>query len=270
MNHFKAHTLVGLIGQFENTIGGLSVIADLLPPGQPPIEVDYTNAIKLFESARKECGDIRLTDSLRQIGLATPYISRPLDQLTASEVRSELNRVKETIIKELSERKFLFIPKELTLFLDSDALFGHAVAQVFPSGKEDIRESGNCLAADCNTACVFHLMRVGEHGLRRLARKLRVRLTHTGKNCPIEFADWDKVVTAIRGKIAEARKKPSRPKRQALLEAYSNAADHCEYMKDIWRNNMAHTRNPYSASEAIVVFGRLQDFMQFLGRYLSP
>jgi len=39
-------------------------------------------------------------------------------------------------------------------------------------------------------------------------------------------------------------------------------------MKDIWRNNMAHTRKPYNQTEAVGVMERVREFMQFLGKYL--
>jgi hypothetical protein len=111
-------------------------------------------------------------------------------------------------------------------------------------------------------------MRTAEHGLRALARKLKVTITHGNKECPIEYGEWGKIITAIKNKIADARKLSTGPKRQAKLESYSNAADHCEYMKDIWRNSTCHARTPYKFSEAISVFERVRDFMQYLGKAL--
>jgi hypothetical protein len=45
---------------------------------------------------------------------------------------------------------------------------------------------------------------------------------------------------------------------------YSDAADHCEFMKDIWRNNVSHTRKAYSDPEAVAVLQRVREFMEFL------
>ena len=94
-------------------------------------------------------------------------------------------------------------------------------------------------------------MRAAEHGLRMLARKLKVKLTHKGKTQPVEYADWEKVIAAIKDKITAARALPHGPKRQERLENLSDAADHCVFMKDIWRNNISHTRKPYTSAEAI-------------------
>jgi hypothetical protein len=115
-----------------------------------------------------------------------------------------------------------------------------------------------------DTASVFHLMRAAEFGLRALARKLRVKITHKGKNCPIEYGDWEKVITEIKNKIASSRTLPAGSKRQAKLEFYSDAADHCVFMKDIWRNNVSHTRRTYSDPEALAVLSRVKGFMDFL------
>jgi hypothetical protein len=167
----------------------------------------------------------------------------------------ELIKLKQLIIMETSKRKLAFIPAPYDIYFEQDRLFGNEVYDTFDEARQDLKDAGNCLAASLPTASVFHLMRVAEHGLRKLARKLGVKLTHTGKPMPIEFGDWNKVITAIKNKITQAK-----------LELYSNAADHCEYMKDIWRNNTAHTRKPYSGPEAEGVLGRVRDFMQFLGK----
>jgi hypothetical protein len=111
-------------------------------------------------------------------------------------------------------------------------------------------------------------MRAAERGLRMLARRLHVTLTHSGKAVPIEFADWNKIITGIKNKIADAHKLAPGPKRQAKLETYSSAADHCEYMKEIWRNNVSHTRKPYTEDEAIDALKKVRNFMQFLSKAL--
>ena len=184
-------------------------------------------------------------------------------------ILKELTKLKQRIVMESSKRKLAFIDPLYDEYFEQDKLFGDVVYDTFPNARQDIKEAGNCLAASLATASIFHLMRVAEHGLRTLAKRLRVTLIHTGQRMPIEFGGWDKVITGIKNKIAEARRLPAGPKRQAKLEAYSNAADHCEYMKDIWRNNMAHARKPYTPTEAVGVMERVRDFMKFLGEYLK-
>jgi len=191
------------------------------------------------------------------------------EHFTAAGLARDFQLLRDDIIFELSCQKFAFIPPPNDEYFCQDNLFGEEVYSMFPDARADIKDAGDCLAASLPTASVFHLMRTAEHGLRALARKLRVTITHKGKQCPIEFGDWDTVITAIKNKIIDARKLSAGPKRQAKLEAYSNAADHCEYMKDIWRNNASHTRKPYKDAEAVNALERVRDFMQFLGSYLA-
>ena len=88
----------------------------------------------------------------------------------------------------------------------------------------------------------------------------------TGKVQPIEYADWEKIITEIKNKIAQTRALPAGPKKQAKLEFYSDAADHCTFMKDIWRNNVSHARKGYEDYESLAILGRVQDFMKFLAK----
>jgi hypothetical protein len=68
----------------------------------------------------------------------------------------------------------------------------------------------------------------------------------------------------VKKKIDKIRKRPIGPKREADLAMYSDAADHCLFMVDIWRNNISHTRQPYNEPEALAVLERVKDFMKFL------
>jgi len=73
------------------------------------------------------------------------------------------------IIDELKKRKFLRVSDHTSRYLDREHLFGEAVSAAFPSAANDIKGAGNCLAAECPTAAVFHLMRAAEVCLRSLA-----------------------------------------------------------------------------------------------------
>jgi len=49
------------------------------------------------------------------------------------------------------------------------------------------------MAIEANTAAVFHLMRVAEHGLRTLAYDRRIKVPKG----PIELATWDDVIKQL-------------------------------------------------------------------------
>lgn len=178
-----------------------------------------------------------------------------------------LARVKgiiEGVHNNLASRRFMYIAADEAQYWENCEIFGKYFVLVFPKPAcFEMLEAGKCFAAGRGTACVFHCMRVAEYGLRKLARKLKVTLADKGKKQPFEYGDWNKVITAIKNKIeTEIRRQPNNARRAAALQFYSSAADHCEYMKDIWRNELMHTRRMYSKSEALGVINRVRDFIE--------
>ena len=134
----------------------------------------------------------------------------------------------------------------------------------FPEATADTESAIECYALEQPTAAVFHMMRMAEHGLRAIAKKVGVRLTDKGKPQPLEYATWDKVITAINNKIAAARLLPQGPKKNQKLRFYSDAAENCTYIRDLWRNETSHTRKRYNSAEAWGVINRVRDFMELL------
>jgi hypothetical protein len=186
--------------------------------------------------------------------------------MTWQELQNELTVLRQCIEADLEKRLFVFIPpKRIELRAEVDKTWEKILTSI-PDAQRDIEAGHDAYMCDLNTASVFHMMRVAEHGLRILAKQLRVKLTHKGLFLPIEFADWNTVITAIKNKISAVGNVRVGPKRQAQLERYSDAADHCVFMKDIWRNTVSHARKPYNATEALGVIERVRDFMQFIAR----
>jgi hypothetical protein len=168
----------------------------------------------------------------------------------------------------LDARKFMYVPADQAPYWNSFFWFGEEFISTFPhTAKVELQELGNCRTAGRWTACVFHSMRLAEHGLRKLASSVKVKIIDKDRICKIEYADWQKVINAIRSKIAKTRLNPVGPKREQELQFFSDMNDHCEYMKDVWRNEMAHTRRFYEEAEALGVINRVKDFTQRLAKY---
>jgi hypothetical protein len=224
----------------------------------------YRDALSRIEEIQKFCGEVGFEESWRKARLSLERLKSPLFAGSAS-LASEAINIHDVLLSEVGARKFVVVSKQRSEFIDNPGLLGDDVARTFPSALLDIVEAGNCLAIESSTAVVFHVMRVAEQGLRALAMKLRVRLTDKGKPHPIELAQWDKIITGIKIEINKVRQRPKGSvKRQEQLELYSDAADHCTFMKDIWRNAASHARKPYTDPEAMAAFGRVREFMAFL------
>jgi hypothetical protein len=237
----------------------------LHPSGDVDVGADLKTMVAgVITHLIKEVDELHLNPelSLRVRKLQMELVSNR--RFTSDLLLAALQEVRQDFTVGLAQRKFAYIETTHEVYFQNEKLFGEKVYESFPEARDDLKDAGTAFSASLYTAAVFHLMRVTEHGLRKLARHLLVSLTHTGARCPIEFADWDKVITQIRNKTSETRKLPAGPKKQAKLEMYSNAADHCEYMKDIFRNNVSHTRKAYNEPEALGVMKRVEHFMLFL------
>ena len=216
--------------------------------------------------AQKTAKEIELESTFKRVWQGGgPFYLSLSSGITYQELVHELKVLRESIEADLEEKLFIFVPdKDAEPLYEMKEVWG-PVWELLPDARGDVEESLSCHALDRHTASVFHSMRVAEYGLRHLARKLRIKITHTKKPMPVEFAAWDTVITAIKFKIEDVHKHvPKGPKRQALLERYSDAADHCLFMKEIWRNNVSHARHAYKKPEALGAIERVRDFMRFV------
>lgn len=133
--------------------------------------------------------------------------------ITYRKLQSELQHLLDTMQSELQYRRFAFVPTGKATVLDK---VGHDWTRVWsqvPASETDTRSAVECYALDQNSACLFHLMRVSEYGLRALAKKVRVKLKDKGKAQAIELATWDKVITEVKNKLTAARALPAGKKK---------------------------------------------------------
>jgi hypothetical protein len=168
--------------------------------------------------------------------------------ITWEQLKSELKVLRECIESDLQKHMFLVIPPKMhDLIQQMPQVWGETIWKVMPETQFDTRQAIGCVAMELETASVFHFMRIAEYGLRHLAKKLSVKLTHKGKPHPIEYADWEKVIDALKIKIARVRQLPLGPSRQEKL---------------------THARKPYKSHEALAAMERVRDFMRFIAEDL--
>jgi hypothetical protein len=173
-------------------------------------------------------------------------------------IQAELEGITRSIQKELETANFTYVPFSKAKFLPNDSLFGESVERQFPDVKEEIKDAGNCLAADLNTAAVFHLMRIAEAGLRRLAKPFKISLPHK-----IEFATWGKVLDAIQIELDKKGVQRSKAK-DKKLQRYSQLLLEIKAFQHLWRNPVSHLRGRYDELQAQSAFNHVRAFMQKL------
>lgn len=133
-----------------------------------------------------------------------------------------------------------------------DPLFGAAVASHYPSAYQEIEEAGKCLALGRSTACVFHLMRTMEVGVRAVANGLRI----PDPTKPAE-KNWGVIIRKIREAIVARQ----RWRRKADKAFYEEAVASLDAVKNPWRNATMHVEKTYTEEEAENIFYIVRGFM---------
>lgn len=181
-------------------------------------------------------------------------------------IRHQLQTLASTILDDIATFNFLWVQKDRSACVNADALFGDKVKAAFPSASEDIMEAGNCFAAECNTAAVFHLMRVAEIGLRALARDRRIT---TPKKQPLELATWEEIIKQLEDAEKAIQGYPKTLAREAQYDFYHGALMQFRAFKNAFRNQIMHTRKSYDRLRAESVFNHVREFMQILATQIS-
>ena len=168
------------------------------------------------------------------------------------------------IAEELRERLFMFVPKDQAHWYEKENGFGVNVSKAFPSAALEIKEAGTCYATGRYTACVFHLMRVLEHGLGALAKDIGLKFYRQS---------WGGIINKIQEKvdneISSLNKMPKDPTRTERLTFLSKAAKEFVYFKDGWRNYVMHGEDSYDGPRALSVLNHVSAFMSHLATKLK-
>lgn len=172
----------------------------------------------------------------------------------------------ELLESEAGERCVYCIPKAKSDLTESKSDKWTELAKKFPSARKEAECALNCFNIDENTACVFHLMRAVEHGLRALAKERRVRLP---KNKPLEWANWQDILKKLDDEIKTiAEKKPAGPAKDVALDFYKGAVAHIHWFKEK-RNGVMHARISFEQHEAASTLVRVREFIQGLSLKLD-
>jgi hypothetical protein len=147
--------------------------------------------------------------------------------------------------------------------------FTEEVSRRFPQATEEMKEAGTCYALGRNTACVFHLMRAVEYGIRALAIAAGVPAQ---PKIPLEYQTWEDVLS----RIEKAVDAPpflngwDKPARSAFNAFYKGSMADLRAFKDECRNLVMHTRSGlYNHHEAGNWILRVSQFFERLPAKLN-
>jgi hypothetical protein len=185
-------------------------------------------------------GDLRITDAT----LDAPRLCHHIESIYTS-LKAELRAI-----------LFKAVPSEKRKYCDPEWLIKTNIYSKFPELVDEFQRAGRCFAYGENTACIFHLMRVSEFCLRRIADSLNVPFN------PRSWHDIGDRITAEMDKKYQAKKEDWKK-----LEPF-----YAEILRDIQAIGRGH-RNPslhelekkYDEREAAYMLTVIEEF----GRHVA-
>ena len=221
--------------------------------------LDHKKLLTDFKEVIKGLKEIRLSRVIHgQISSIEPLISQQAD---VRSLNTAIIILKQSILDELTSSWFLRIEEDKRQYYEQKLpLFGQEVDKVFYTANPDISASGRCLALGEWTACVFHLMRVLERGLRELAKQLHL------EEKKLDNENWKTIIDRIECKIHELRNVERKDKDHIAIQFYSEVATSFIHYKDAWRNHVSHSRASYDERQAVVIYNNIKAFMQSLAK----
>jgi FtsZ-binding cell division protein ZapB len=247
------------------------LIAKMQGQGGAQIEQDLmARCNKAMIFARTFCQLHDLKPSLKALSQAEfRWKNTFLDVSSGLEI---INRLEVDIVQEMEAKGFLQIEIDRLGFVDQKSLFGPEVEKSFNSAQKDITEAGNCLAAECNTAAVFHIMRAAEVSLRAIAVDRQVSFA----NKPIDQHEWGTILGALEGKLKDLRlddgKNWASPEiKDIQIQFYNETVQELRGFNEAWRRYLSHADPQafYEHDEAGNIFKHVRKFMQKLATKIS-
>lgn len=177
----------------------------------------------------------------------------------AADIRREVDHYYTRLKDELGGSYFVVLSSQEAAWLNDPQPFGESVANAFPSANFDTDEATRCLAFGRGTACVFHLMRVMEVGLKALGARLAIDTQHK--------PGWEGVLKKAHGQMSlpNDKKDPDWIKEEDFL---SEAVTMLTAVKTAWRNPTMHIEKTYTPEEAERIYDAVRGLMQRLAMKL--
>jgi hypothetical protein len=245
--------------RFCTALRKLAVIREVLQgihQDQTLSEGAKTEIVEVLVNMRKECEPLTFKSSIGHIDRITSDIA----SYSINSLGNHIAELGRRIRDDCEGVRLLYVSPVLERFyFEPTGAYKESVITNFPEVKVDVEEAGKCLALERFTACVYHAMRIAEHGLRSLAGDLGIDLGKADKST------WGQIIQECEHKIKADMQSISLSKRtkeqQERLQFYSDAAIQMRYFKDAWRDDVAHVRATYTQEQAQIIYDSVRHFM---------
>ena len=221
---------------------------------------DNARVLGFLKHVAKEAEGVNLTQTAIMAGrLLTEYDGQSLDRMF-----DRINFLADLFHQESESIKFFLVKPERLKFYENTELAGEQYKSAFPRGNTELIEAGNCLTFDHHTACVFHLMRALEYGLRAVAFGLGLPEPTKGND-----RNWGNMLGTIKAKI-DTNNSALRAdvKWQGEKGFYEKAYAFLEGVRNPIRNSTMHVESDYDEQGAIDVLNACSAFMRHIATKL--
>ncbi len=257
MQRFRAASFGALMASLGRTTAAINT-ANAFGVGDK-VEADRKFIRETLEESAPSLSEFPLSPVLRS---QFDRLVRAVDHSSGAELSILVQELGNNLMVELSSAWFLMISADRREYYEQrQPPFGEAVADAFLGASSDIAAASRCFALDEWTACVFYLMRILEHGLRKLAEIVQL---------PPEAAqheNWKNIIDQIEKKIREMESLPKSQEKVAKVQRLSEAAAQFRWFKDAWRNHVAHAHATYDNHTGPLVWTHVRSFMQQLATF---
>lgn len=227
-------------------------------------EAHIVYSIEALRELSTYCAEIELTEAVKYIEDAVDTLERPVWR-NIQRLAFEMGAVLKIVENESRGRWVYYIKRQKSDTQRSEGVQWEPIKEKFRSAEKDIDSARMCFAVDENTACVFHLMRVAEIGLRALARERHVKIPKK----PLEWAAWQEILTHLGKKVDEIGRRKPGPTKDAALIFYQGCLGEFGAFKDTYRNVVMHVRKTYDEHEAASALLHVREFMVRLSARLE-
>jgi hypothetical protein len=227
-------------------------------------EVDRKRLINQLNFITRECRKLNLGNAENRLSRIYTLI-HTRREIPCGTIVNELQILEQSIEDDIQTEYFYHYQHArgiLTFRIPDD---WRATIAAFPSTRQEIEAAVDCYAMEHNAACVFHLMRVAEIGMRGLARERSVSFPKH----PLEWAEWENIIDQIDSKAKAATAgMPRGLQRDAARAFYSDAVAQLRAFKET-RNRIMHMRGSFDELDAQRSTNQVRDFMNGLSAKLG-
>lgn len=207
---------------------------------------------------RRACGMIGLTQSFHA---SFRVIEAMGGKIHASELAIRVEDLGRLIESEMREQLFFWMPSHYADFHSKDAvaLVGEKCCKGFPSIAREVEEAAKCYAFGRFTACVFHLSRATEAGIKAVGIALGQKRDHEIIERTLKFIEGQTLLNPA-NQIKEWR---------THGEFFATIAVDVRAIARAWRNKVCHLVDSYSEERAKAIFDVSPMFFKHVAEHID-